>query len=156
MPLSSSVRRARSSYYGTATAEDVKGVTEVGPISPTAIVGMLGHVDSYETTKFPVPETRRWLTTVLRPAGLLNRSGLDQVAQALTVLADCSDMVVIDLTAAIVTSSHALAQTLAAPATQLDRAGRCLLLRGVPPQVRAELDRAAVPAITLADDAPLT
>jgi hypothetical protein len=86
---------------------------------------------------------------------MLNRPGMDQVARALTILAACSDMVVIDLTAATVTSPHALARTLAGPAAELDHAGRCLLLRGVPPQVRAELDRAAVPAITLADDAPL-
>jgi hypothetical protein len=85
---------------------------------------------------------------------MLNRSGLDQVTRALAVLTACSDMIVIDLTAATVTSPHALAQALAAPATELDQAGRCLLLRGVPPQLRAELDRAAVPAIALADEAP--
>jgi hypothetical protein len=117
---------------------------------------MLGPVETYDTTQSPVPETRRWLTTVLRPAGMLNRSGMDQVARALTILAACSDMVVIDLTAATITSPHALARTLAAPAAELDAAGHCLLLRGVPPQVRAELDRAAIPAIALADDAPLT
>ena len=100
-----------------------------------------------------VPETRRWMTTVLRPAGLLDRSGLDRVALVLAILATCSDMVIIDLTAATVVSPHALARTLLAPATELDQASRCLLLRGVPRQVRAELDRVVVPAITLADDA---
>ena len=102
-----------------------------------------------------VPDTRRWMTTVLRPAGLLDRPGLDRVALVLAILATCSDMVVIDLTAATVVSPHALARTLLAPAIELDQAGRCLLLRGVPRPVRAELDRVVVPAVTLADDTPL-
>jgi hypothetical protein len=34
----------------------------------------------------------------------------------------------------------------------MDRAGRCLLLRGVPRQLQAELDRLAAPAIAIADD----
>jgi hypothetical protein len=100
-----------------------------------------------------VPETRRWLTTVLRPAGLLDGPGLDEVARALGILAACCDMVIVDLSAATVTSPNALALTLMPPAVELDHAGRCLLLRSVPPQVRAELDRAAAPVITLADDA---
>jgi hypothetical protein len=100
-----------------------------------------------------LPETRRWLTTVLRPAGLLDQPGLDQVGLALAILAACSDMVVVDLTAATVVSPRDLARTLLAPAEELDRAGRCLLLRGVPRQLRAELDGVIAPAITLAEDA---
>jgi hypothetical protein len=99
----------------------------------------------------PVPQTRRWLTTIVRPVGTLDRSGVDQVRMAISVLATCSDMVVVDLSAARVAAPRGLAVTLLEPAMELDRAGRCLLLRGVPPQLRAELDRAAVPAITLAD-----
>lgn len=114
---------------------------------------MLGRMETYDEIDLVVPETRRWLTTVLRPVGLLDRSGLDRIALALAILAACSDMVVIDLTAATVTSPQALARTLEAPSIQLDQAGRCLLLRGVPAQVRAELDRAAVPVIALAEDA---
>ena len=112
-------------------------------------------METYDAADRVVPETRRWLTAVLRPAGLLDRPGLDRVGLALAILATCSDMVVIDLTAATVTSSRDLAQILVAPAVELDQAGRCLLLRGVPARVRAELDSAAVPAITLADDARL-
>jgi len=99
----------------------------------------------------PVPQTRRWLTTIVRPVGTLDRSGVDQVRVAISVLATCSDMVVVDLSAARVAAPRGLAVTLLEPAMELDRSGRCLLLRGVPPQLRAELDRAAVPAITLAD-----
>jgi hypothetical protein len=98
-------------------------------------------------------ETRRWLTTVLRPVGLLDRSGLDRMELALGILTACSDMVVIDLTAATIDSPQALARALMAPSVKLDKAGRCLLLRGVPQQVRAELERASAPVITLAEDA---
>jgi hypothetical protein len=110
-------------------------------------------MEIHDAAQRPVPETRRWLTTVLRPAGLLDRPGLERVALVLGILAACSDMVVIDLTAATVTSPRGLARTLAAPAAELDQAGRCLLVRGVPAQVRWELDRAAIPVIALADDA---
>jgi hypothetical protein len=114
---------------------------------------MLGRMETYDPANLVTPEIRHWLTTVLRPVGLLDQSGLDQVGLALAILATCSDMVVIDLTAATVTSPQALARTLAGPSVELDRAGRCLLLRGVPARVRAELDRAALPVIALAEDA---
>jgi hypothetical protein len=109
-------------------------------------------MEIHDMAERAVPETRRWLTTVLRPAGLLDQAGLDRVALVLSILAVCADMVVIDLTAATVISPHDLAQTLAAPAAELDQAGRCLLVRGIPLQVRAELDRAAVPVVALTDD----
>jgi len=114
---------------------------------------MLGCMEIYDGASTGATETRRWLTTVLRPVGLLDRAGLDQMGRALGILAACSDMVVIDLTAATVTSPQALARTLIAPSVSLDKAGRCLLLRGVPPQVRVELDRAAAPVVALAEDA---
>ncbi|MCW2936271.1 MAG: hypothetical protein JWM19_7233 [Actinomycetia bacterium] len=130
----------------------VRAATEVAVTLRAVAVSMLAYMETYDAADLVVPETRRWLTAVLRPAGLLDQSGLDRVGLALAVLATCSDMVVIDLTAATVTSSRDLAQILVAPAVELDQAGRCLLLRGVPARVRAELDRAAVPVITLADD----
>jgi hypothetical protein len=98
-----------------------------------------------------VPQTRRWLTTIVRPVGTLNRSGADQVGAAISILAACSDMVIVDLSAARVATARGLAVALLESAVELDRAGRCLLLRDVPPQLRAELDRAAVPAIMVAD-----
>jgi hypothetical protein len=97
------------------------------------------------------PQTRRWLTTIVRPVGTLDRCGVDRVSLALAILATCSDMVVVDLSDVRVASPGRLAAALLEPAAALDRAGRCLLLRGVPPQLRAELDRAAVPAIALAE-----
>jgi hypothetical protein len=110
-------------------------------------------METFDAANLVVPETKRWMTTVLRPAGTLDRSGLDRVGLALGILAACSDMVVIDLTAATVVNPRALARILAGPSVRLDQEGRCLLLRGVPAQARAELDRAALPVIMLAEDA---
>lgn len=91
-----------------------------------------------------------WLTTVLRPAGTLDRPALNRLSQALARLAASSDMVVVDLTAAQVAAPRALARSLQAPALELQQPGRCLLLVGVPPALAAELDRAAVRVATLA------
>jgi hypothetical protein len=64
-------------------------------------------------------------------------------------LATGADMVVIDLTAADVRSTQALARNLQAPARRFDRAGRCLLLVGASPDLTAELDRTSMPVVTL-------
>jgi len=63
-------------------------------------------------------------------------------------------MVVIDLTAADVRSPRDLARNLRAPARRFDRAGRCLLLVGASPGLTAELDRSAVPVVTLSVATP--
>jgi hypothetical protein len=96
---------------------------------------------------------RGWLTTILRPAGPLDQSGIRRLAEALSALAASSDIVVVNLTAAEVGSPRALARYLRAPALRFELAGRCLLLIGASPGLTAELDRAAVPVVTLADDA---
>jgi hypothetical protein len=95
-----------------------------------------------------------WLTTVLRPAGTLNRPALSRLSEALGRLAASSDMVIVDLTATHVAAPHALARSLQAPALELWQPERCLLLVGAPPHLLAELDRAAVRVATLAADAP--
>ncbi len=94
-----------------------------------------------------------WLTTVLRPAGELGPAALGRLSAALSHLAASSDMVIVDLTAADVGNPRTLAMSLRAPAREFDRTGRCLLMRGVSPRLAAELDRAAVPVITLGADA---
>ena len=95
---------------------------------------------------------RGWLTTILRPAGPLDQSGIRRLAEALGVLAASSDIVVVNLTAAEVSSPRALARSLRAPALRFELAGRCLLLVGASSGLAAELDRAAVPVVTLAAD----
>jgi hypothetical protein len=94
-----------------------------------------------------------WLTTILRPAGPLDQSGLRRLAEALGALSASSDMVIVNLTAAEVSSPRALAKCLRAPALRFELAGRCLLLVGASSGLAAELDRAAVPVVTLAADA---
>jgi len=94
-----------------------------------------------------------WLTTILRPAGSLDQAALHRLSESLGHLAACSNMVIIDLTAAAVGSPRTFARDLLAPALAFEQAGRCLLLVGASPKLTAELDRTAVPIVTLAADA---
>jgi hypothetical protein len=91
-----------------------------------------------------------WFTTTVRPAGPLDHAGLARLSEALGALEPSSDMVVVDLTAADVRDPRGLARHLLAPARRFDQAGRCMLLVGASPGLRAELNRAAVPVVTLA------
>ncbi len=91
-----------------------------------------------------------WLTAVLRPAGNLDPPQVERLAGALEALAASSDMVILDLGAANVPEPYRLAAALRAPARQLARPGRCLLLVSVPPEVLHALARTGVQAATLA------
>ena len=91
-----------------------------------------------------------WLTTVLRPAGRLDRPALGRLSTALSHVAASTDMVIVDLTAAEVTAPRALAQTMRAPAHQLQQAGGCLLVVGAPTSLTAELSRATIPVTAFA------
>jgi anti-anti-sigma regulatory factor len=94
-----------------------------------------------------------WLTTILRPAGSLDQSALHRLSESLGHLAACSNMVIIDLTAADVGNPRTFARELLGPALAFEQAGQCLLLVGASPKLTAELDRTAVPVVTLAADA---
>jgi hypothetical protein len=94
-----------------------------------------------------------WLTTILRPAGALDEAALRRLRDALGPLPASSDMVIIDLTAAEISSPRAVAMSIRTPALDFERAGRCLLVVGASPDLAGELDRAAVPVVTLAADA---
>lgn len=91
-----------------------------------------------------------WFTTTVRPAGPLDHVALARLSEALGALEPSSDMVVVDLTAADVLDPRGLARHLLAPARRFEQAGRCLLLVGASSGLTAELDRAAVPVVTLA------
>ncbi|HEX4091328.1 MAG TPA: hypothetical protein VHZ33_21660 [Trebonia sp.] len=95
----------------------------------------------------------RWLTAILRPAGSLDRQALRGLSDSLRHLATSSNMVIVDLTAAVVGKPGAFARDLLAPAREFERAGQCLLLLGASPELTAALDRYAVPVVTLAADA---
>jgi hypothetical protein len=96
----------------------------------------------------------RWLTAILRPAGTLDKAALRGLSKSLGHLASSSNMVIVDLSAAVVTSPRAFARDLLAPARTFEEDGQCLLLLGASPDLTAELDRLAVPVITLAADTP--
>jgi hypothetical protein len=98
-------------------------------------------------------EQEGWLTTTLRPAGTLDRPTVGRLCQSLGHLAACSNLVIIDLTAAEVVNPRVFARELLPPAVAFEKAGQCLLLTGASARLTAELARAAVPVITLAADA---
>jgi len=94
----------------------------------------------------------RWLTAILRPAGTMDRAALRGLSESLGHLASTSNMIIVDLTAAVVCKPGAFARALLAPARAFERAGQCLLLLGASPELTAALDRYAVPVVTLAAD----
>ena len=94
----------------------------------------------------------RWLTAILRPAGSMDRAALRGLSKSLGHLASSSNMIIVDLTAAVVCKPGAFARDLLAPARLFERAGQCLLLLGASPELTAALDRYAVPVVTLAAD----
>jgi len=96
----------------------------------------------------------RWLTAILRPAGTLDRAALRGLSESLGHLASSSNMVIVDLTAAVVANPRSFARDLLAPARTFEDGGQCLLLLGASLALAAELDRLAVPVITLAADTP--
>ena len=94
-----------------------------------------------------------WITAILRPAGALDGPAAYRLCESLGHLGACSDMVIVDLTAASVSCPRALARRLLAPAHRFDQAGRCLLVIGASAELAAELESNAVPVVTLAADA---
>jgi hypothetical protein len=129
-------RRARQSRQARRSAAPTTASTAAGALASTAA------------------DEGRWLTAILRPAGTLDRAALRGLSESLGHLASSSNMVIVDLTAAVVSSPRTFARDLLAPARTFEETGQCLLLLGASPALAAELDRHAVPVITLAADAP--
>jgi hypothetical protein len=94
----------------------------------------------------------QWLTAILRPAGTLDKDSLRRLAESLGYLAGTTNMIIVDLTAAVVANPRAFARDLVFPARRFEQAGQCLLLLGAAPELAAALDRYAVPVVTLAAD----
>jgi hypothetical protein len=94
----------------------------------------------------------RWLTAILRPAGSMDRAALRGLSESLGHLTSSSNMIIVDLTAAVVCNPGAFARDLLAPARAFERAGQCLLLLNASPELAAALDRYAVPVVSLAAD----
>jgi hypothetical protein len=117
-------------------------------VAPTGVAQTVGALAS------TAADEGRWLTAILRPAGTLDGVALRGLGDSLGHLASSSNMVIVDLTAAVVSSPRTFARDLLAPARTFEEGGQCLLLLGASPALTAELDRLAVPVITLAADAP--
>jgi hypothetical protein len=117
-------------------------------MAPTGVTPSVGALAS------TAADEGRWLTAILRPAGTLDKVALRGLSESLGHLASSSNMVIVDLTAAVVSSPRTFARDLLAPARTFEEGGQCLLLLGASPALTAELDRHAVPVITLAADAP--
>jgi hypothetical protein len=101
-----------------------------------------------------VPDQGGWLTAMLRPAGVLDETAANRLCAGLSLLALAakSDVVIVDLAASTVRNPRALARRLLAPARSFEEAGRCLLVIGADADLSTELDREAVPVVTLAAD----
>jgi hypothetical protein len=82
----------------------------------------------------------------------MDRAALRGLSESLGHLASSSNLIILDLTAAVVGKPGAFARDLLAPARLFERAGQCLLVVGASPELTAALDRYAVPVATLAAD----
>ena len=111
-----------------------------------------GHLRRVMMSGARAAEQEGWFTTTVRPAGPLDHAALARLSETLGALEPSSDMVVVDLTAADVRDPRGLARHLLAPARRFDQAGRCMLVVGASPGLKAELGRAAVPVVTLASE----
>jgi hypothetical protein len=137
----------RKADMTTQLASAHAAVEEIPPQTLDTLPGSGGLPDDRALPGNLHSEVVGWLTTVLRPAGSLDRAARRRLGKALDHLAASCDMVIIDLTATQVAAPRALARNLRSPAREFRWAGRCLLLVGAPPDLLAELDRTAVPVI---------
>jgi hypothetical protein len=95
------------------------------------------------------PQSKGWLTAVLRPAGTLDDTAFGRLLAELSATAD---MVVVDLDATRILDLAAFLDALRPAAARLARPGRCLLLVNAPGALEHALLVADVPAATLAAD----
>ena len=88
-----------------------------------------------------------WLTTTLRPAGLLDLEATARLGETVTALSATCDLVVLDLSATAVADMELLAGVLRGPAARLARAGGCLMLRGAPEDLLTALSPSPLAAV---------
>jgi len=136
-----------SDWDELAEAQRARRSAQARPAAAPAVGAAVGAAAS------EAADQGRWLTAILRPAGTLDRAALRGLSESLGHLASSSNMIIVDLTAAVVCKPGAFARDLLAPARLFERAGQCLLLLGASPELTAALDRYRVPVVTLAADA---
>jgi hypothetical protein len=88
-----------------------------------------------------------WLTTTIRPAGLLDAATVDRLAETVATLSTTCDLVVLDLSACAVAELDLLAEVLRVPARRLARQGGCLMLRGASEELMAALSSAPLASV---------
>lgn len=88
-----------------------------------------------------------WLTTTIRPAGLLDAATVDRLAESVAMLSTTCDLVVLDLSASAVAETDRLAAALRVPARRMTRQGGCLVLRGASEELLAALAPAPLAAV---------
>lgn len=81
------------------------------------------------------------LTAVLRPTGVLAGGAIDRLVEDLMALARRTNIVVVNLVAAVVPSPELLARALRRPGRALSTPDRCLLLVGADADLLRELRR---------------
>jgi hypothetical protein len=136
-----------SDWDELAEAQRARRSAQARPAAAPAVGAAVGAAAS------EAADQGRWLTAILRPAGSMDRAALRGLSESLGHLASSSNMIIVDLTAAVVCKPGAFARDLLAPARLFERAGQCLLLLGASPELTAALDRYRVPVVTLAADA---
>jgi hypothetical protein len=88
-----------------------------------------------------------WLTTTLRPAGLLDGEAIERLGESIATLSVTCDLVVLDLSATAVADTERLAELLRTPAARLARSGGCLMLRGAGDELVAAASQAPLAAV---------
>jgi hypothetical protein len=89
-----------------------------------------------------------WLTTTLRPAGLLDIDATKRLGASVTALSTTCDLVVLDLSATAVADCALLAAQLRGPAARLAGEGGCLMLRGASEELMGALSQAPLAAVS--------
>ncbi|MCW2598706.1 MAG: hypothetical protein JWM02_535 [Frankiales bacterium] len=88
-----------------------------------------------------------WLTTTIRPAGLLDSTAVTRLADSVAILSTTCDLVVLDLSACAVEELEQLAEALRLPARRLAAQGGCLMLRGASDDLIAAMSPAPLAAV---------
>jgi hypothetical protein len=89
-----------------------------------------------------------WLTTTLRPAGLLDIEATERLGESLLALSATCDLVVLDLSATAVADCDLLASRLRGPSARLAGEGGCLMLRGASEELLSALSTAPLAAVS--------
>src|SRR5580693_1751199 len=98
-------QRTRESRHARLAVAPTAAPTVAPTAAPTA-------APTVAATASMAADQGRWLTVILRPAGTLDKAALRGLSESLGHLAASSNMVIVDLTAAVVASPRTFARDL--------------------------------------------